>query len=121
MQVTIKNGFVENWSENGFFVDGIEVDMPDDFGDFFINSAAYKIENGRLIKDNDELNKINDSNNINEIRKRRSSECFPIINRGELWYSLLTEDQIEELRVWYMAWLDAPQTKIIPEQPDWIN
>ena len=55
------------------------------------------------------------------IRQLRVSKCFPIINRGELWYSKLTQEQISELSVWYEAWLDAPQTGIIPSIPTWIK
>ena len=55
------------------------------------------------------------------IRRRRAQECFPIINRGFLWYDRLTIEQLDELASWYQAWLDAPRTKIIPESPSWIN
>lgn len=57
----------------------------------------------------------------NEIRARREVECFPIINRGEAWYTLLTQEQKDELAVWYQAWLDAPQTLVIPENPEWLK
>lgn len=56
-----------------------------------------------------------------ELRIRRASECFPIINRGKLWYDKLTAEQQTELSAWYEAWLDVTQTKIVPEAPDWIN
>ena len=42
-----------------------------------------------------------------ELRRRRQEECFSVINRGELWYSRLTEEQKTELGVWYQAWLDV--------------
>lgn len=56
----------------------------------------------------------------NNIREHRNLKCFPIINRGQLWYDSLSEMQIEELRVWYQAWLDAPSTLEEPAMPDWI-
>ena len=60
--------------------------------------------------------------NIKEaIRQRRENECFPIINRGYAWYRLLTFEQLEELDKWYIAWLDAPETGVIPEKPQFIN
>ena len=55
-----------------------------------------------------------------EIRNRREKECFPIINRGSLWYNKLTEKQKAELSTWYEAWLDAPATNVIPNKPSWI-
>ena len=60
--------------------------------------------------------------NIKEaIRQKREKECFPIINRGQAWYNLLTFEQKEELDKWYIAWLNAPETGEIPEVPTFIN
>ena len=56
-----------------------------------------------------------------ELRQRRSTECFPIINRGALWYEKLTSDQRAELSEWYEKWLDAPQTLSAPTAPSWID
>lgn len=56
------------------------------------------------------------------IRKRREIECFPIINRGGLWYEKLTQEQKEEeLSSWYESWLDAPATGLVPEPPTWLK
>lgn len=57
----------------------------------------------------------------NSIRARRESECFPIINRGELWYNNLTDMQKAELAEWYAAWLNAPETLKIPTRPEWLK
>lgn len=56
-----------------------------------------------------------------QIRLQRKFECFPIVNRGRLWYDRLTEEQMSELGEWYQAWLDAPQTGAIPEKLSWLN
>lgn len=58
--------------------------------------------------------------NAEEIRHRRESECFSYVNRGELWYKTLTEKQKEEFEAWYTAWLDAPQTLVVPTKPTWL-
>lgn len=55
------------------------------------------------------------------IRKEREKECFPIINRGALWYNKLSEEQKQELSEWYEAWLDAPATGTAPTAPIWLN
>lgn len=55
------------------------------------------------------------------LRQRRSEECFPIINRGALWYEKLKSDQRAELSEWYEKWLDAPQTLSAPTAPSWID
>lgn len=57
----------------------------------------------------------------NNLRARRAAECFPIVNRGALWYEKLTEEQKTELAAWYQAWLDAPATGIAPEMPTWLK
>lgn len=58
---------------------------------------------------------------INRLRSQRESECFPYINRGQLWYENLSEEQREELKVWYKAWLDVTETLIVPTKPDWLS
>ena len=57
---------------------------------------------------------------LSKIRGRRAAECFPIVNRGVLWYKKLTEAQRQELSAWYEAWLDAPQTGVVPEPLSWL-
>ena len=54
------------------------------------------------------------------IREQRAIHCFSIINRGQLWYNMLSEAQLVELNTWYQAWLDATETLIIPEKPSWL-
>lgn len=56
-----------------------------------------------------------------ELRERRELECFPIINRGFLWYERLTQEQLNELETWYQKWLDVTITGEIPVPPNWIN
>lgn len=74
----------------------------------------------------DELGKFNQLMSVedakkHEIRAEREKECFPVINRGELWYAKLTEVQKVELSVWYEAWLNAPQTGTVPVKPEWVK
>ena len=58
---------------------------------------------------------------LSNIRKRREIECFPYINRGRLWYALLSDKQLIELSIWYHAWLDATETLIVPAKLDWLD
>lgn len=57
----------------------------------------------------------------NDLRRLRNSECFPIINRGQLWYDTLTEPQKIDLKDWYNAWLNVTITKSVPSKPYWIK
>ena len=54
-------------------------------------------------------------------RLKREKECFPIINRGKLWYNTLTCKQLRELTNWYFDWLNVTETGIIPVKPKWLN
>jgi hypothetical protein len=58
---------------------------------------------------------------INKLREIRNVECFSIINRGKLWYDTLSEKQLNELRKWYIEWLDVTETLIIPNKPVWLE
>lgn len=58
---------------------------------------------------------------LDGLRFARAMECFDIINRGQGWYLLLTDEQKSELMAWYQAWLDVTETGIIPTKPEWIK
>jgi hypothetical protein len=100
---------------------GIEVAEPDDLESFIDTFSAYKYEDGNLILDEQKLQSVNDICIADELRFKREKTCFPIINRGELWYSRLTADQKKELDAWYQAWLDVTDTKVLPDMPAWLN
>ena len=61
-----------------------------------------------------------ENSKLDALRRQREVECFPIINRGQLWYDTLTEAQKAELKEWYIAWLDVTDTLVIPNKPNWI-
>ena len=70
-----------------------------------------------LVLDADKLKSDADAAELTVIRRRRATECIAYINRGELWYSLLTDDQKAELATWYLSYLDPPETLIITATP----
>lgn len=100
---------------------GIEVANPDELESFIDTFRAYKYEDGNLLLDEQKLQSVNDTRIADELRFQREKACFPIINRGELWYSRLTADQKKELDTWYQAWLDVTDTKALPNMPEWLN
>lgn len=57
----------------------------------------------------------------NKLREKREEICFPIINRGVLWYEGLIEQQKLELKNWYKAWLDVTISMVAPMKPDWLK
>lgn len=68
-----------------------------------------------------ELPPLREEDVLNSLRAQREAECFSVINRGKLWYDGLTEEQLGELKAWYQAWLDAPQTKEKPKELAWLK
>lgn len=56
-----------------------------------------------------------------DLRLRRQLICFPIINRGQLWYDTLTNAQKNELKIWYKSWLDVTETMKEPEVPEFLS
>lgn len=56
-----------------------------------------------------------------ELRNRREIECFPIVNRGKLWYNMLSSEQLIELTDWYDAWLNCTETLVAPKPLKWVN
>ena len=64
---------------------------------------------------------LNENDRLSVFRKQRETECFPIINRGKLWYDCLTSEQLAELKKWYHDWLDVTETLVIPIKPKWLK
>lgn len=58
---------------------------------------------------------------LENLRYQRNLECFSIINRGQLWYETLTDEQKIELKKWYKDWLDVTKTEKIPNKPIWLK
>lgn len=83
------------------------------------NGRRFQIQNFSLSKE--EV--------LNLLRTRREEECFPIINRGSLWFEQLTEVQKAELKAWYKSWLDITDKytdgmdylSLIPTKPNWLT
>lgn len=55
------------------------------------------------------------------LRKLRYFTCFPVVDRGQLWYNDLTDEQYSELKDWRQAWLDVTITYVVPTTPSWVN
>ena len=116
-----ENKYLTCFCINAELENGIEVSDPDDLESFIDIFRAYKYEDGNLILDEQKLQSVNDARIVDELRLKREKACFPVINRGELWYSRLTADQKKELDVWYQAWLDVTDTKVLPDTLTWLN
>ena len=89
----------------------VEVDKEDCEACDFNDDLSFNIEKYKKRKEN---------NKFDDLRRRREVECFPIVNRGQLWYDTLNEEQKAELKEWYIAWLDVTDTLIIPNKPNWL-
>ena len=116
-----KSKHIDSWSYGKNNDIMIEIDnslMPKDWNE---NALYYKYEDGKLIFDENYKEQLDESVLISRLRKDRELKCFPIINRGYLWYKRLSNQQMKELDKWYAAWLDAPQTLIEPQTPQWLK
>lgn len=99
---------------------GIEVNTPENIDAFVDEFRAYKYDNGQLVLDANKLNELNQDGLMEDLRQKREKSCFPYVNRGQLWYSRLSDAQKTELNTWYQAWLDVTETKVIPNKPEWL-
>jgi hypothetical protein len=120
MQVLIEDGYVVSYATFGGFVNGIEIQEPDNLQHFEDNFEAYKIVDNKLVYDEEKGKEISAEKAKFELRERRQTECFDVIDRSKLWYDTLTEEQLSELKKWYLDWLDVTETGIIPIRPNWL-
>ena len=115
-----ENGYVIDWAlagDNG----GIDVPEPDDLEEFIFCATGYKVVDGLLQKDDtrDRAQRIEKQKEA--LRQQRETECFPVINRGWMWYSSLNLLQWIELKKWYLEWLNVTETLCAPERPSWMD
>lgn len=57
-----------------------------------------------------------------DLRNDRETECFDVVNRGDIWYKKFvnTPEREIEFEAWYQAWLDVTETLEKPIKPEWI-
>lgn len=115
-----ENGFITAYALVGALVNGIEVKAPADIQHFEQHYGAYTVEDGTLVFDGKKDTDLQEQAEITDLRSRREKECFPYVNRGQLWYATLTVKQLAELSTWYKAWLQVTTTKQVPERPAWL-
>ena len=114
-------GFVQSFAFVGNLVNGIEVADPETLDLFTQQHFAFRLENGKLVHDATEYENRKTEEQKEEYRRRRETECFSVINRGQLWYEGVSLSQLLELRSWYKAWLNVTETMVVPEKPTWIT
>lgn len=123
MQVILnEHGYVHAYAIiGGFGSQSVTVAEPENINDFERNYSSYYLsKDGALIKNEEKQKEIEKEAALNALRSQREQICYPVINRGALWYSKLTAGQMEELDAWYQAWLDVTDTGVIPEKPQWL-
>lgn len=122
MQIkTNEKGFITDYALIGNIEGGVEVEAPEDEEHFRSHFSAYKLLNHILSFDEKEDEDLRTEDTKRELRLRRQNECFSYVNRGQLWYTMLSVKQIAELTAWYKAWLNVTDTLVVPEKPSWLE
>lgn len=116
-----EQGYVVSYAFEGDLLDAVEAAEPADLSHFERHFTSYRMRDGTLVFDEGKDAQAQSEAAKAEYRRRRELECFPIINRGQLWYDTLSEGQLSELKNWYQAWLDGTNTQTIPEKPEWLT
>lgn len=116
-----EQGYVESYALEGELVDALETAEPNDLSHLEKHFTSYRMRDGTLVFDEGKDAQAQSEAAKAEYRRRRELECFPIINRGQLWYDTLSEGQLSELKNWYQAWLDGTNTQTIPKKPEWLT
>jgi len=122
MQVLCNNrGYVQSFAFIGALAEGIDTLEPEDMDLFMHKFYAFQLKDGKLVYDPTEYEKVQTEEQKENLRIRRETECFSVINRGQLWYEGITLSQLLELRQWYKAWLDVTTTLVAPDKPKWLT
>lgn len=129
MEILIRkepNGKIYLDKNNSMYYETLNMSEPPyNYSKIIINDQYADCEptdfNSNLTFNSDKYNERKKLEKIETLRRRRASECFPIINRGQLWYNTLTDSQKTELENWYNSWLDVTETLKTPTKPNWIK
>jgi len=116
-----EQGFVKSYALIGALVDGIEIPDPEDILHFEEHFTAYKVRDGTAAFDTERQTLQEQEQTKETLRQQRETECFAVINRGQLWYEGISIAQLLELRSWYKAWLNVTETLVVPERPSWLE
>jgi hypothetical protein len=116
-----ERGYVQSFAIIGNLVGGTELPEPADFEQFLLRSYAFRVDEGKLVYDAQEYENHQTEERKEEYRRRRETECFAVINRGQLWYEGVSISQLLELRSWYKAWLNVTESMVVPERPTWLT
>lgn len=116
-----EQGYIHSYAVIGDLVDGIDLPDPKDTIHFEKNFNAYKVRDGTAVFDEARSAALHDETEKQNLRNRRQTECFAFVNRGQLWYAMLSVKQLAELTVWYKDWLKVTETKVVPERPAWLE
>lgn len=119
--ITDNDGFVLSFAYVGDLMGGIEVQEPADMEQFLHQFYAYRLQDRELVYNGNAYQKHLDEEVKAEYRQRRETECFSVINRGQLWYEGISIQQLLELRQWYKDWLEVTETMVVPEKPTWLT
>ena len=89
-------GYVESYALEGELLEAVECDPPEDITVFETHFAAFRIRDGTLVMDKEQLDSMHEAETLNGYRQQREKDCFPIINRGELW---MVDHQLSPLKL----------------------
>lgn len=116
-----EKGFIVSYALVGDLVDGIDLPDPEDIDHFEAHFASYQVRDGTAAFDSEHNEALLTEAKKDEFRMRRETECFSVINRGQLWYEGVSIAQLLELRQWYKAWLKVTETMVVPVKPTWLE
>ena len=86
-----EQGYVESYALEGELVDALETAEPNDLSHLEKHFTSYRMRDGTLVFDEGKDAQAQSEAAKAEYRRRRELECFPIINRGQLWYDTLSD------------------------------
>ena len=82
--------------------------------------TRFKQVNGELVFDPNREEELAKELVKSQLRELRSTTCFDVVNRGQVWYNTLTIEQNKDIEIWYEEWLRVTDTLIIPTKPSWL-
>ena len=95
-------GYVESYALEGELLEAVECDPPEDITVFETHFAAFRIRDGTLVMDKEQLDSMHEAETQTGYRQQREKAASDHQSGGAV-VCRLTDLQREELQLWYQS------------------
>ena len=82
---------------------------------------AWKYEDNNFNYSKDKYKNLQNKILIEELRTRRETECFHVIDKGPFFFEQFNENELKQIKEWRVKWLKVTDTLKVPKKPSFLQ